>query len=180
MKLATPLAILAAVSGAQCLVIERSTRLVEVINNVLDRTTKLDAAATAFNGVDIKPITDAADDLIDTIYNGQDIAFESGDIGLYDAIPLFQPITKLENEAQKLFNTFKDRKNEVQNVRQCGTAREKLGIISESSNTLIGIVQDKIKDKTVKDVAKGRTDHIKKLLLEARDIYSEENCRDSS
>ncbi|KAK2596696.1 hypothetical protein QQS21_006211 [Conoideocrella luteorostrata] len=179
MKFTAPLTLLVAVSGAYSMVIERDTPVKQVITDVTGGVDKLDAAANNFSG-DIKPVVEAAENLISLINNGQTVADGAAPIQLADAASLLQPVKDLDDHAKTLFNDVKGRVGDVEKAGQCDVTREKLGTVSTNGNKLIDSILNKVSSSFARAQAKPYTDDIKSLLQQAQDLFAEGKCVNAS
>lgn len=179
MKFATPLTILAAISGAYSLVIQRDTTVKKVITDVTAALDDLDKAAKDFNG-DIKPVVDAADKVITLITSGQTTADDAAPIGLGDAAGLLDPVKQLDNQAKTLFNDVKGRVGDVEKAGQCDVTREKLSTVNTAGTKLIDTILNKVTSTFAKAQAKPYVDDIKNLLSQSQDLFAEGSCVNAS
>lgn len=179
MKFSTPLVVLATITGAYSLVIGRDTPVKKVINDVTDSLKALDTAANSFDG-DIQPVVDAADGVINTINNGQQVADGAPPIGLGDAATLLDPVKALDAQAKTLFNDVKGRVPDVEKAKQCDVTREKLSTVNSTGTKLIDTILNKVSSTFAKKQAQPYVDDIKKVLSDAQDLFAEGNCVNAS
>lgn len=176
MKFTTPLTILAAISGAYSLVInKRATPIRQTILDVTASIDQLDAAVNAYNG-DFKPVSDAIDDVISVIASGQAIVTGAAPIGLGDAATLLDPVKALENQAKVLLRDVKAHVDDVKAAKQCTNTLGKITTFNTTGQKLVNDIVDKISSAFGKAQAKLYADNIKNTLAQAQDLFEPSNC----
>ncbi|OAQ67908.1 hydrophobic surface binding protein A domain-containing protein [Pochonia chlamydosporia 170] len=178
MKLTTPLALLALISGGHSLIIKRDLPVAWVLTDVLNRTIELDYAVGNFTNK-FKPVADGADNLIKSIDNAQRVANNTPlRMSHYEVTQIIAPFRLLQGKAEDLFDTFEDRKEDVEKAKACGITHKKLGIIGETISKMMRTVTNKVKFPWPLFVVKRHAKNIRKLLADTQSLFSETNCID--
>ncbi|KAF5122580.1 hypothetical protein E5D57_013066 [Metarhizium anisopliae] len=178
MRFATPVTLLAAISGTCAMVIQRDNPLAKCINSVTSSLNKLDVATKSFNG-DIQPVVEAADNVIATIQHGQMVTDGTPSIGLFSAAALLQPVQILDNRAKVLFVDVKGRVLDVQKAKKCDVTRAKLSTLNSVGHKLIDTILNKISSGFARNIARPFTDDIKGLLAKSLDLFEGARCVDA-
>ncbi|KAJ2981560.1 hypothetical protein NQ176_g1952 [Zarea fungicola] len=154
-----------------------ASTITTTIANVQASIDNLTNAAKAFDGHNIDPIVDASNSLIQTITSGI-LTSEDPKLTTFQALALQTPVADLKSHAQGLLDTFKAGLDQIEMAKACGKTRLQLGKISDSGGKLIDSIVGKIPGFAQK-IAEGQTAPIKKMLIDAANIFSEGNCVDS-
>ncbi|GAB0135734.1 hypothetical protein EsDP_00004061 [Epichloe bromicola] len=176
MKFTTPLVLLAAMSGARSLVIERDASAVKkVIDDISGGVSSLGQAAQSWNGSDIQPVLAPVENLIRLIQHGQAVVDGVDSVGYGGTMSLFPAVRNLDKEINHNFDTFRGRVGHVQKAKACDTVHEKLATVSTIGIGLIDAILGKV-SSLAKSLAGRHTDHIKKMLLDAQGLFAQTNC----
>ncbi|KAK3186912.1 hypothetical protein K4F52_004356 [Lecanicillium sp. MT-2017a] len=145
-----------------------------VMAAVQTKTDALDAAVNAYNG-NVQPVSDAADDLVDTVDSGNTQLVGQPQLSLSDTLVLNQDVTAFKSHARTLVDDLKAKRPQVITDGHCGLVRDKITEINSSSDTLINTLVSKV-DPAAKAIAEGQAKDIRAILQDAKDSYSTANC----
>ncbi|KHN93893.1 Cell wall galactomannoprotein [Metarhizium album ARSEF 1941] len=176
MKLAAAVAILAAMTAAHAMVVQRDDPVRQAIEGVTVSVRNLDAVTKAFDGNNIQPVVQAADAVAAACRQGQSEVKGAPDIDVLAASRLLGSVQDLERAAKVLFDDVKARVSAVEKAKACDVARAKMGVLSADGGKLVDVIIGKMTSALAKAVAAPYADEIKRLLARARDLFAVGHC----
>lgn len=178
MKFTTPFTftLLAAISGAHSLVVERDASVKNIIADISGGVSSLGRAAQSLNGSSIQPVLTHVDDLIGLINDGQARVDKADTIEVFGAALLFWAVKDLDENMNHNFDTFRGCVGHVKKAKACDLVHEKLTTVSTKGNRLIDAILNKVSSGWAKSWAKPKTDHIRKMLHDAQHLFVKNNC----
>ncbi|KAK3190952.1 hypothetical protein K4F52_002900 [Lecanicillium sp. MT-2017a] len=178
MHFAGPIALLSVIAGANSLVIQRDAKaIIGVFTAVQNDIDGLDSAVKGWT-TDPAPVLDASNKLVATIKSGTGTVEGSENLTLSDSITLLKPVQELKTHAQTLVDDLKGKKDVVQNGGLCDVVRDQIGVINTESQALIKATVSKVPE-AAQDIANKQAQAITDVLNDAKEAFSEANCKNA-
>ncbi|OAQ61276.1 cell wall protein [Pochonia chlamydosporia 170] len=179
MKFSIALACLAVEALAYQPVVRDLKAITGVLDNVKSDLQNLDAVVKKDgNGKDPEPLLKASNALLQTLKKGKTTVDGSSELALTDAVALTQPVQDLTKLGQTLTDDLKSIRPNVEKLGECQVVRTQISSINAGSQALIKSVVGKVPEEA-RDIANQLSAGLTKVLEQAQDDFSEQNCKGS-
>ncbi|KAG5927213.1 hypothetical protein E4U42_002441 [Claviceps africana] len=150
----------------------------DVLQHVQSDIQGLDSAVKA-GGTDPEPLLKASNALIQTLKDSKTKVDGSSDLALTDAVKLTQPVQDMTKVSQDLVDDLSKVKSTIEKLGYCDAVRMQTSKINDGSQALIKAVVGKVPQEA-QDIASQLSAGLVKILKQAQDDFSEQNCKGSS
>lgn len=170
-----------AVSATASVIVQRGPQDLATIKGVLSEISTdivaLDTATKGFSG-DPAELLDASNKLIKDLKDGKAKVDPVGGLTLTEALGLQAPTKDMQAKAESLVANLKEKKDALAAAGLCSVTRIQANEINEASRALIKTVVSKVPE-SAQSIAQTLVAPLLKALDEAKETFSEENCKDS-
>lgn len=179
MKVTTSITLLGAASLAHGYVVPRDLKtVVDVFTSVQTSIDGLDTVVKAWSS-DLAPLLDASNKLISSITTGTNTVSGSTPLTLIETIRIIKPVQSLEAHARTLVDDLKGKKQQIEQGGLCGVVGQQIDTINTDSQALTKATISKV-PPVAQDVATQVAQGILDVLADAKNSFSEQNCKGSA